>query len=178
MAGNGVERPERASGKPNQSLGRRWQQPHFAHIFTSTRLIPGQRLCADRASEQQPCPSYTRCESVAQPILRMEAGQDARQVKSTDRWALLHVRCSENAKAIIIATPAFRQGVPSAVCLRSLQTHGYRWWKTADFSDSAGTAHGAPPMSTGQKQQIQTAIWYFQWETYVGLTHYLSSWTE
>ena len=24
-------------------------------------------------------------------------------------------------------------------------THGYRWWKTADFSHSAGTAHGAPP---------------------------------
>ena len=23
--------------------------------------------------------------------------------------------------------------------------HGYRWWKTADFSYSAGTAHGAPP---------------------------------
>ena len=23
--------------------------------------------------------------------------------------------------------------------------HGYRWWKTADFSHSVGTAHGAPP---------------------------------
>ena len=27
-------------------------------------------------------------------------------------------------------------------------THGYRWWKTADFSHSAGTAHGAPPYLT------------------------------
>ena len=26
-------------------------------------------------------------------------------------------------------------------------TRGYRGWKTADFSHSAGTAHGAPPLT-------------------------------
>ena len=26
------------------------------------------------------------------------------------------------------------------------ETRGYRWWKTDDFSHSAGTAHGAPPL--------------------------------
>ena len=35
---------------------------------------------------------------------------------------------------------------------------GYRWWKTADFSHSAGTAHGAPPkMQCKPLPQIRTA---------------------
>ena len=29
-------------------------------------------------------------------------------------------------------------------------TRGYRWWTTADFSHSAGTAHGAPPYYSAQ----------------------------
>ena len=39
-------------------------------------------------------------------------------------------------------------GVPAGTVGRRIQdpgTRGYRWWKTADFSHSAGTAHGAPP---------------------------------
>ena len=30
-------------------------------------------------------------------------------------------------------------------------TRGYRWWKTADFSHSACTAHGAPPVGPIEK---------------------------
>ena len=35
-------------------------------------------------------------------------------------------------------------------------THGYRWWKTADFSHSTGTAHGAPPMASHSSFQVCT----------------------
>ena len=43
-------------------------------------------------------------------------------------------------------------------------TCGYRWWKTADFSHSAGTAHGAPPMKRvagglGKAGQQQPNLW-------------------
>ena len=30
--------------------------------------------------------------------------------------------------------------------IQDLGIRGYWWWKTADFSHSAGTAHGAPPL--------------------------------
>ena len=39
-------------------------------------------------------------------------------------------------------------GVPAGAVGCRIQEpgiRGYRWWKTADFSHSAGTAHGAPP---------------------------------
>ena len=41
-------------------------------------------------------------------------------------------------------------GVPAGAVGCRLQDpgiRGYRWWKTADFSHSARTAHGAPPLS-------------------------------
>ena len=40
-------------------------------------------------------------------------------------------------------------GVPAGAVgcrIQGLGTHSFRWWKTADFSHSVGTAHGAPPV--------------------------------
>ena len=41
-------------------------------------------------------------------------------------------------------------------------TRGYRWWRTADFSHSAGTAHGASPSRVvrdgkGMQRRCKTA---------------------
>ena len=36
-------------------------------------------------------------------------------------------------------------------------TRGYRWWKTDDFSHSAGTAHSAPPWT---KQKANESVTY------------------
>ena len=37
-------------------------------------------------------------------------------------------------------------------------THGYRWWKTVDFSHSAGAAHSAPPKERMCK--VQSRTWF------------------
>ena len=39
----------------------------------------------------------------------------------------------------------YQQGLQGAEFRTLGRTHGYRWWKTADFSHSACTAHSEPP---------------------------------
>ena len=43
--------------------------------------------------------------------------------------------------------------------LQGPETRGYRWWKTADFSHSAGTAHGAPPLRTKMYRSRTFSFW-------------------
>ena len=63
-------------------------------------------------------------------------------------------------------------GVPAGAVGCRIQdpgTRGYRWWKSADFSHSAGTAHGAPPNTTfnalGSFQLLGTDCVALSWLT-------------